>query len=216
MSTKWRNSVLSLIPQTYRPSDPGAFGLRFFTSPWTPLIQPTLKALLLTFQQIAWRYELLLRKTEISSEIECDFLLLWAHQLLSLQSESSTTNFQSTLRLALLLYSAIRIWDFQGLQCVGVLVNILRNNLDHTLAALQITAPDLLVWILFLGGLASHDRENHEWFVNTLAHAAADSSLNNWDGMLSVLEGFCFTNRSTDVACHDIWSKAIRVMDYAL
>lgn len=215
MSSNWKSTVLSearLFEQSFHGEPFGTFGARFFEFGTKQFLQPPLSRLLVTFRHIAFRYEAIIQNYTTATRYECDFLLLWTHETLSIQLPDGVDDVQSIIRLAVLVHAMIRIWDLQGVEGSGILAHNMRQRVLATSTILQNDAPDLLVWILFLGGLLSQGRKGHEWWVYKLADAARRISITQWDSLLVVLEGFCFIYRKTDKPARDLWNETLEVM----
>jgi hypothetical protein len=175
-----------------------------------------MKSILQSFKKIAFRCESIVEGSTASMPMESQFLVLWSHQVLTISKETrNTTGFQEPLRIALLIYASIRIWNFYGLKCTESLVHGLRVSLESSLSLLQKNAPDLLLWIVFIGTLASsqtQSRQHYEWFESEFADATRKLSLRDWDSLLWVLEEFCFIYRPTDKPVKDIWDNTLHVI----
>ncbi|KAF3400321.1 hypothetical protein DPV78_006070 [Talaromyces pinophilus] len=146
-----------------------------------------------------------------SHETRVGFLLLWNYETLSVQFQD-VDDVQGTIRLALLVHAMIRIWDLQGVEALGTLAHNLRRSLAITLTILETNVPDLLVWVLFLGGLASQGLKGHEWWVYKLADAAVRMSATKWHSLLKVLEGCCLLYRTTDIPVKGLWNDTLELM----
>lgn len=220
MSTRWKKRVLeeSNIPKWWNSNYTkcGSLGTRFFISSWSKNIDPRLRSTIRSLQQIAVYHK---RMGYVSARavmpIENDFLLLIAHQLLSMVFDGTSAHYhlQETLRLSTLLYSTIRIWALKEVACVSVFVNILRRILEPSFPVLRRTASDLLFWILFIGGLASQGFESHAWFVARCAEITEELSLKDWDSAALVLQGFFFVYQSTDSATQNLWNEVLSILN---
>jgi hypothetical protein len=79
---------------------------------------------------------------------------------------------------------------------------ILEIQLAH-----QQCAPDLLFWILYMGGFASQGFDCHELFVTQLKTSVAELSLTEWSSALSILHGFFFVGRIGNDAARLFWDS---------
>jgi hypothetical protein len=220
VAISWKIKVLEaskIYHQDYNARSCRRFGKGFSDSPWSTNFHPQMKLVLQNFKQIAFRCESIFEGSTASLPMECDFLLLWGHQLLTLSKETrDSAGFQESLRLTLLIYASIRIWNFHGLTCTERLVHALKTSLESNLSLLQKTAPGLLLWIVFIGTLASsrtESRQHYELFASGFLDATRKLSLQDWDSLLLVLEEFCFVYRPTDKAVKDVWDKALHIQD---
>ncbi|KAH8689510.1 hypothetical protein BGW36DRAFT_390971 [Talaromyces proteolyticus] len=215
ISTIWKHEVLEAskaLKKSYNNQHLGRFGKRFSESSWSRGLQPGFKLILQNFKLIVFRCEGIFQGTATSMPMECDFLILWSHQLLSFLDETGAIGFQDTLRLALLTYSSIRIWNLDGCPCVQRLVDALRSSLERKLFILQRSAPDLLFWIYFIGAIASQKqgREHHEWFASGTIDAAKSLRLQEFDDLRLLLKEFCFICRPADKFVKDLWDMRLR------
>lgn len=219
VAISWKSKVLEaskICHREYSTRSRGKFGKGFSGSPWSSNLHPRMKLVLQDFKQITFRCESIFEGSATSLPMECDFLLLWSHQVLALSNETrDTAGFQEPFRLTLLIYSAIRIWNINGLTCTERLIHALRDSLESSLSLLQNTAPDLLLWITFIGALASsqtESRQHYRWLTSEFADATRKLSLRDWDNMLSVLEEFCFVYRSTDKPVKEVWDETLHIL----
>lgn len=219
VTTSWKNRVLevsNISQQEYNTQCCGKFGKRFSNSPWSANLHPRMKLVLQNFKKITFRCESIIEGSTASLPMESEFLLLWSHQVLTLSNETrGTAGFLEPLRLTLLIYASVRIWDFYGLTCTERLVDALRSSLENSLSLIQKTAADLLLWIVFIGALASsqtQSRQHYEWFASAFADATRKISLRDWDSLLLVLEEFCFVYRPTDKPVKDVWDKTLHIL----
>lgn len=184
-------------------------GARFFNAPWSNEIQPRLKLIISWYQQLVSYYESLETSSAEPMSVENDCLLYLSHRLLSLPYESTLTPFEETLRLAILVYSTIRVWSLYGMRCLEMLVETLRERLYKSYFSLQSTARDLLFWILFVGSLASKGMKCHSWFLVRLVDVADQLSLEGWGSTVSVLQEFLFVCRPRDEPAKELWNVAL-------
>lgn len=216
MSSRWKMKVLkesSLLDNSMTRDNFGSFGCQFFQSPIVELLELEVKSVIATFRQIVFGYETLAEKSLAANDVDCSVLALWGYQVLSLASADEIPSVCSTLRHTMLVHATVRIWDFAGLNCTGTLVGLLRKDLVNTYCLIWATSPELLLWVLFMGGLASQGRDGHWWWVTEFANIAIKLSLTNWDGLLVVLEGFCFKYRTMDKIVDDLWTEALQIID---
>ncbi|RAH66351.1 uncharacterized protein BO66DRAFT_442150 [Aspergillus aculeatinus CBS 121060] len=207
MSEEWKQRVLQEVfavksEEDFR--DHSYFGNRFFASPWSAGLDPSLRLLLQHFRQLMVHYNY--AQSSLSKSSENNFALLTAYELLATTYVLNPSDFQDTLRIAMRIYLALRLWTFQGLPCMKFVSEELQHSLYTTLHLLQRTAPDLLFWILFVGGLASMGHQTSAWFKTYLSITAGQLAVYNWDAALVLLEGFCFIYRPADTMARDLWN----------
>ena len=142
--------------------------------------------------------------TSISNEH--DYVVLLAHTLLSLGRDHPIDPFQDTLRRAIQVYMAIRMWKFEGMSCAEKTVDTLRCSLARSFNIIHNKSPDLLFWILFMGCLGAKQRACYMWFWERLEKTATELQLLEWDGAVSILEGFFFVRWPTDEQGRALWN----------
>ncbi|KAL4958032.1 hypothetical protein BDW69DRAFT_179978 [Aspergillus filifer] len=219
MSSAWKNRIIEqfgISKGTSENSVTDIPGLRFFTSPWSRDLDPTMKSLLRLFQRLT----LLFKPTEYE---ECtgtladnNLVILAGHQLLSLSFAGALAGFHESLRLAMVVYSAFRIFDLQFMPNSRIIVDDLDRTLHSSFQPLKDKAPDLLFWILFVGGLASQDLDCHDWFVARLAEMAECLEIYDWNTALSLLRQFFFVIRSAETKPESLWNEVLARQTHTL
>lgn len=186
-------------------------GTRFFQSPWSHALRPDFIPIIESFQELIPCYEGIIKTGSRPSAVGNDCLCLLCHRLLSLTDECAHDPLEDTLRLSILVYCVTRLWIFQGLPCMPIIVDHFQRSIVRGYMVLQNQAPDLLFWALFMGSLASQELDCHPWFLNTLMDVAEMLSLTDWESAREVLEGFFFMYRSTDEPAKIIWDSALEL-----
>jgi hypothetical protein len=92
--------------------------------------------------------------------------------------------------------------------CADIFVATLQRSLQKSFASLESTAPDLLLWISFIGSLASRGRNCHSWFLQSLREVATELSLEKWDCAVVVLQEYFFVCRPSDGPVKEMWKSA--------
>ncbi|KAL3449847.1 hypothetical protein BJX65DRAFT_294470 [Aspergillus insuetus] len=90
------------------------------------------------------------------------------------------------------------------------------TNRNTVLQYLTTTAPDLLFWILFVGGMASQSYTSYPWFVDNLAVSVRSLRLWEWEEARKVMGGFFWCDqaglkRAEEVLWRDILGKAASI-----
>ena len=212
-SWKWEFKVLrecSFLGDDCASLTSSFVGRRFFNSSWSSDLHPKLISSLRSIQKLVSLYENVSCSSWKQTRMDNDGLLLLDHELLSLAHDRSLPAFQDTLRLAVLIYTVIRIRGFGGMPCANIFVSNLRKSLERSFASLQSTAPDLLLWILFIGSLGSRGRNCHDWFLLSLQEAAKELSLEKWDYAAVVLQEYFFVYRPSDGPVKELWDSVFR------
>ncbi|CEJ61307.1 hypothetical protein PMG11_09843 [Penicillium brasilianum] len=210
-SWKWEFKVhreCSFLRGDFDTNTSSFVGYRFFNSPWSSDLHPELILTLRSLQTLVSLYENVNSSSWKQTRMDNDGLLLLNHELLSLAHDRSLPPFQDTLRLAVLIYTVIRIRGFGGMPCADIFVATLQRSLQKSFASLESTAPDLLLWILFIGSLASRGRNCHSWFLRNLQEVATELSLEKWDCAVVVLQEYFFICRSSDGPVKEMWKSA--------
>jgi hypothetical protein len=101
------------------------------------------------------------------------------------------------------------MWNFGDFPIMRYIVDHLRRSLIPRLAFLHATAPDLLLWILFIGSMASKNYESHPWFVDHLREIAVHLGLMEWNTVRSVLVEFFYADQPGYTRGEDIWNEAL-------
>jgi hypothetical protein len=192
-------------------------------------------AFLRVAQQLILHYETAQIYPEIIQVTDNDPFLIFEHQLLSISYSSPATGGQDKppdeaepcyglrsrfpsvinepLRLTLIIYLNFRIWHFQCFPFMNHMVSNLQRTLIPIYDELQATAPTLLFWILFIGGMASQGYRCHGWFVNGLIELVKPEllDLGEWDDAKAVLEGFFYTKQdwSGEELDGDLWNEVL-------
>lgn len=208
ISPNWEHRVRnhSLFPNeeccTY-----SLLGCRFFSSPWSHEIHPVLGRIIQSLRQITPLFASLPNYSLPNSiSNEHDYIVLLGHSLLSLGRDQPIDPFQDTLRRAIQVYMGIRMWKFEGMPCAEKTVDTLRCSLARNFTVIQNKSPDLLFWILFLGCLGTKQHACYMWFWERLEKTATELQLLDWDGAVSILEGFLFVRWPTDEQGRALWN----------
>jgi hypothetical protein len=101
------------------------------------------------------------------------------------------------------------MWNYGNFPIMRYIVDHLRQCLIPRLAFLHATAPDLLLWILFIGSIASKDYESHRWFVDHLREIAVHLGLMEWKTVRSVLVEFFYVDQPGYTRGEDVWNEAL-------
>lgn len=218
ISRAWEARALSQSTFLVAGSDStnySSLGARFFNSPWSRKLHPDLKSTLQALQKLINYYEDQLSSdfARFSNPIGNDYLIVLILRLYSPVSECSHMAFQESLRLSTIVYCMIRICTHQGLPSLAVLVDRLRQSLNHSFLNLHFFAPDLLFWMLFMGGLASQTPPipSQAWFVEHLAVLACELSLADWNSAVHVLQGYFFFSRVNELEAKSLWESVVEM-----
>ncbi|KAJ5151876.1 hypothetical protein N7492_010171 [Penicillium capsulatum] len=214
MSPRWRErvtremaSLKNHVDFTRLPS----LGSRLSNSPWLNGIHPKLPTLIESLKVLVLGHEGITKSGKGQHTIKHNCISLLAHELLCLADECAGKPIDDTLRLSLLVYSAVRLWAFQGLACMYGVSLGLQKTINEGYEVLLAEAPDLLLWALFMGSFASQNLDCHGWFLSQLMDIAEYLSLTEWDCARVVLGEVFFVFRSTDQSARVIWNSALQL-----
>ncbi|KAL2850506.1 hypothetical protein BJX68DRAFT_266712 [Aspergillus pseudodeflectus] len=172
-------------------------GLRFNTAPWHTQIHPTLKSLLEAFRRLIRHLRIGTLFPEVTTPTDNNLFVIIQHQLLSTHYSHTASNeiekgrrrhhpnVNEPLRLSLIIYLYTRVSDFQNLPIMRCMLQTFKQSLEVALPGMPLSsfhasAPDLLFWLLFIGGMASQEHSPHSWLVSHLEDVARILTLEDW------------------------------------
>jgi hypothetical protein len=215
MSARWRSEILQELT-LFRSTEHlrvskslDALGSRFFAAPWYTALDSTLKTFVQILRRLIIYFETAQQQPSIVLPTDNDLFLVFEHQLLSAVYETGTTLLQEPLRLSLLIYLNLRIWHFQAFPFMQFMVEALRRSLVPAYGHVQSTAPDLLFWILFIGGMASQGYKCHPWLVSRLTDMARRLNLVEWKEARETLGGFFYTDQPGERGAENLWNEVL-------
>lgn len=220
MSARFRSEILqeSIVfranDSLQIPGDLSSLGKNFLNAPWYPELSPSMKTLLQVLRRLILYFEAAQRQPSIVMPTDNDLFLVFEHQLLSCSYAAEADNLQEPLRLSLLVYINLRIWHFQTFPFMQYMVESLRQSLDPRMPYFQKTAPDLLFWTLFIGGMASLGYKCHPWFVVRLTDMAQRLGLDEWVKARSLLVGFFYTDQPAEKESDNLWNEVLLSESY--
>jgi hypothetical protein len=209
-------------------------GTSFFQAPWYPGLEQSMKTYLHASQRSIRYYEVATRRWSIVMPTDNDLFVLLEHQLASTRypaaavpsdvpphpgaPASSSYLLNEPLRIALFAYLNTRIWHFQAFPITQCIVNALQRSLrcsptptspaapaPTVLDHIKATAPDLLFWILFIGGMAAEGHDGYSWFVDRVAELARYLGLRDWGSAREVLCGFFYADQPGEPGGEELW-----------
>ncbi|KAL2813002.1 hypothetical protein BJX63DRAFT_432290 [Aspergillus granulosus] len=193
------------------PATLECLGARFTTASWNVEIHPTMKSLIETFRRLVRHFEIGTLFPSIVAPTDNDLFVIFQHELLTTHYASESPcnpNLDECLRHSLLIYLYIRVSHLQELPIMQNMVENFRHSLSG-LSYLYTTAPDLLFWILFIGGMASQGYSSHPWFMSHIAIVAHDLELEDWEQVRTLLGGFFYTDQAGQTAAEDLWTEVL-------
>ncbi|KAL3462202.1 hypothetical protein BJX64DRAFT_288535 [Aspergillus heterothallicus] len=180
-------------------------GIRFTTAPWQRYPHPKMQRILDSFRRVIRHFEISTIHPKVVAQTDNDLFVIIQYDLLSTrypptfheQEDHHSPNLNDPLRLALMIYMYIRVPQLQTLPIIRCMAETLQQSLVHSgRSTFRAVAPDLLFWILFIGGMASQGYTSHPWFIGHLADVARDLGLGDWKFQVRPLLGeFFYTDR---------------------
>jgi hypothetical protein len=147
-----------------------------------------------------------------------DIFVVTEHQLLSLTfSTADERRLNEPLRLCLLLYLNLRVWHLQGLPILDSVVVSLQEHLASELLYLHSVAPELTLWMLFMGGMASGGRGGtlHPWFLAQLLETGEFLGVRDWSEARGIFAEFFYTDQPGVPSAEDLWIEALMAKQYS-
>ncbi|KAL3456920.1 hypothetical protein BJX64DRAFT_269748 [Aspergillus heterothallicus] len=201
-------------------------GTSFFNASWYTSLSDTMKTLLHVSQRLIQYYEKGQIQPSTVLPTDNSLFLVLGHGLLSVRypaaqdedADKTSCALDEPIRITLFIYLNMRIWNFQEYPIMQLLVNRLQASLLRTtsptspapaLAQIKNTAPDLLFWILFTGGMAAQGHDVHLWFVHQLVDLAPFLGLREWEMVRVVLGGFFYTDQPDQPRGEALWEQVV-------
>ncbi|KAJ5355125.1 uncharacterized protein N7496_012337 [Penicillium cataractarum] len=215
ISTRWRSEII----QDFRllltrdeidtPKDLASLGVTIFSSSWYTTLDRTLKIFFQVIQRLIIYYEHAQRNPASVMPTDNDLFLVAEHQILSACFETTDpTDINEPLRLTLVIYLNLRVWHFQSFPFMQYVVESLRQSLEVPYQHLQNETPELLFWILVLGGLASQGYKCHRWYLTRLIEMTERLGLSEWQAARAVLGRYFYTDQPSEKrAEEDLWNE---------
>lgn len=114
------------------------------------------------------------------------------------------------LRLATLIYSLLTIFPLVPIMAPFSQLTIqLRQALfSQSLPRAWKTVPELFVWTLVIGGIASTKPETVTWFAAMLSQVAVATNLSSWADVKRILKSVLWLSAICDERGEELWKKA--------
>ncbi|KAJ5692841.1 hypothetical protein N7462_002264 [Penicillium macrosclerotiorum] len=196
ISPKWARKLFResafLQDKTYCTDSP--MGTRFFTSPWSSTLNPTLISVLHALRRIIiFQTRQAQLPPTAAGPSEINYLVLVVHQLHSLGHAAVLPPFEEIVRHAVHMQILIQLWTLYGMPVADISASILRRSLIRNFAAVK-ADPKLLFWVLFIGALTAREPSCAAWFRIQLGRARHMLDLQSWPDALAVLCGFFYVS----------------------
>ncbi|KAJ5390172.1 uncharacterized protein N7496_001240 [Penicillium cataractarum] len=196
-------------------------GTSFFAAPWYSGLEDSMKDLLQWSQRLIQYYEIARLQTSITTQSDNDLFLVLEHQLMLIRytpklSASYTISdlLNEPLRVTLLIYLNACVWHFRVFPIMRYMVSPLQQILlsnttgaNSILHCIKRNAPDLLFWILFIGGVASRGHHEHLWFVAQLVELTSYLGISDWDAAQVILRGFFHMDHPGQPGGKELWEE---------
>ncbi|KAL2814468.1 hypothetical protein BJX63DRAFT_392360 [Aspergillus granulosus] len=214
---QWHESdMVHINPTLTAPPGLADLGDRFMNSTWFTALDTRMQASIKAFRRLVLYFENTSLHPKPKQRItDNSILVVVGHRLLSLSFPvEGEEDLNEPLRLCLLLYLNIRIWPLRGLPIINSLVASLRENIDLRLPYLHSVAPDLVFWMLFMGGMASTGGKLHAWFIAQLRETRDFLQVQDWIEARTILTRFFYTDQRGETAAEDFWNEALLTTSY--
>ncbi|KAL2841027.1 hypothetical protein BJY01DRAFT_217937 [Aspergillus pseudoustus] len=192
------------------PACLSSLGTRFSTAAWASELDPSMKYTIGVCRRLLLHIEIANRFPNVVMPTDNDLYLLFQHHLVSLDYPPHPTDLNEPIRQTVLICLYVRVMHLQSFPIMHHMTNALRDTLFCRLPYFKSAAPDLLFWILFIGGIASHGYPPHPWFVAHLRDMAAQLGLEQWDNAQHVLAGFFYMGQpgeGEEQVVEDLWDE---------
>ncbi|KAL6233636.1 hypothetical protein BDW75DRAFT_231833 [Aspergillus navahoensis] len=191
------------------PTTLASFGTRFARAPWYTEINSSMRGIIKVFGQLVQHFEIAILLPDVIMPPDINLFIIIQHQLLSIHHTLGSEDLNGPLCLSLLIYLYLHVSSFQSFPIMRNMVETLRQSLAPRLSYFQVTAPDLLFWILFSGGMASQGYSSHPWFVLHLAEIAYRLKLEEWVQVRPVLAEFFYPAKSGEKGAENLWNEVL-------
>ncbi|KAL3451512.1 hypothetical protein BJX65DRAFT_220312 [Aspergillus insuetus] len=191
------------------PLSASAFGTRFTNSPWYVELDTEIRTVLHACRRLFVHFEMGISLPSCVKPTDKDLYIILLHHLLALRYSPSDIDMNEPLRRTLFIYTYMRIWNFGSFPVTHYIAKGLKESIMPRLSYLETSAPDLLLWILFIGSLASQGYESHSWFVRTLRDVAIKLDVTEWGSVRSILAEFFYSDRSGYRRGEDLWTEVM-------
>ncbi|KAL2811748.1 hypothetical protein BJX63DRAFT_398170 [Aspergillus granulosus] len=184
------------------------------TTAWYNELHPSIKRIVEAFRWFVRHLETAQVLPNLVMPNDNHLLMVINYELTSRCYPATSNDLNEPLRHALRIYTFLRIIHFQGFNIMRCMAHALMQSLVEVsrLSYLQTTAPDLLLWILFIGGMASRGDNSHRWFVLQIADTAHRLlGLEKWDEVRLLLGVFFYTDQPKDTAAEDLWDEVLMI-----
>ncbi|KAL5343159.1 hypothetical protein BJX70DRAFT_354728 [Aspergillus crustosus] len=215
------------------PEALSSLGISIFNSTWYEELDKSMKVLLRVLFRLIIYYETAVRNPSSVTPTDNDLYILFEHQLVSIKFDQTNTiannpdisetelqnenqeplplDLNESLRITLLVYTNLRLWHLQAFPFMQYIAESLKQNLSIHLLQIQTTAsPDLLFWMLFIGGLASQGYNSHSWFVSKLIVTTESLQITTWEEARWILDGFFYTDQEDEKKAEEaLWNEIL-------
>lgn len=235
LTATWRNEIrqemevfystknfMALLDKKFKKtaSQLCVLGTSFFAAPWYEGLEDSMKKFLHMAQRSIQYYEVACLRPSIIVPTDNDLFVLLEYHLISIRyppnpSASVPNLLNEPLRITLFIYLNMFVWHFQVFPVMQQMVNPLQQCLSSTtpipiMTQIKQTAPDVLFWILFIGGMASRGHDGHSWFIVQLVELTLYLGIRDWGAVREILGGFFYTDQPCQLGGEGFWEQVVR------
>lgn len=207
--TRCRFEMFSGAPSAPYHTNSSRLGSRFFSEPLSCQISPEVQQCLRYARHIALVVEAWFTDPDFLPSLTMEDFLILEHRLLSLPFESALSPLDDCIRIALLLYTDIGVWN-TPLYVAWVECMVARlESAVATLKSYSTSRPyhELILWMLFLGRYAvgAHMKLERTWFNENLSETIDTLKVTRWEEASQILSGFFYVDRIFGRRFFKIW-----------
>lgn len=148
------------------------------------------------------------RRMDSTVTILCYRLLLYSPAVYT-----PKVDFFEVCRLGVQIYLQTLVFGFPSCRMFcTVLIRKLQSYVKHISSRTtggEELPREMLLWLMFLGGIITQDRSTRSWFVSLLPHIAGQLRLHSWDDIKEVLVKFLWIETIHEQLCKDLWGEVI-------
>jgi hypothetical protein len=198
------------------PNDLSPLATSFLNSEIRQFLSVAFLHLLQRLRRLVIYLELALENPSLIKPTDNDLFIHFEHQLLSLPYSRwglSATEIQECVRIATFVYCEIRVFKFLQFPFIGVVESglreaLIRADLDYFIAS----APELLLWVLFIGSEGAKGHPSRTWYLSRLANVGQYLMLSSWEDARDLLKGFFYVDRVVATPLEQLWNEVVMVM----
>jgi hypothetical protein len=211
--TRRRFEMLSGAPLQRHDTHSSFLDSHFFSGPAARQICPELQQCFRYARYLVVVVDEKLTSSDSSHTSRIEEFLTLEHRLLSLPFEQHLTGIEDCIRIALLLYTSVGLWNTP---LYVAWVEYLVARLKIAMASLEchsrsLPYSELMLWVLFVGRYAAgaHMELEKVWFNKNLLENIAILKINKWQEARQILGGFLYVDRGFRKRFLGIWCAVL-------